>query len=365
MIKQVSKESQNIINLYDKSDEKQLFFFKDNTKKIIPNTDLKINEKAKLKLAKIFEMHKDKLPSKFIQNWNSVKLYDPKNSLENAHSLILHTDEGAYDLANKLNHLTGKEWTKFTNSTFIFNALPKDLREEKEICGNSQDHPATYSPTMIEGFINFFTKEGMKVLDPFSGIGSTMVACKRIGRIGYGTELNKKYYDMILKRVPEFSKNILNEDARNIKEAFKGIKFDFCISSPPYWDILNRSTDGFEKERKEKGFDVNYSDKEIDLGNIDNYDKFIEELSKIYFDIYDLLEDGAYITIIIKNIKKSGKMYPLAWDLARKLSEKYTLKDEKIWIQDKIALSPYGYPSSWASNILHHYCLILRKEIKK
>jgi len=55
-------------------------------------------------------------------------------------------------------------------------------------------------------------------------------------------------------------------------------------------------------------------------------------------------------------------MYPLAWDLARELSKRYILKDEKIWIQDKIGLSPYGYPHSWSSNILHHYCLILKKE---
>ena len=78
--------------------------------------------------------------------------------------------------------------------------------------------------------------------------------------------------------------------------------------------------------------------------------------------MYDILSDGAYITIIVKNIKKGGRMYPLAWDMARILSKKYVLKDEKIWIQDKIGLSPYGYPNSWASNILHHYCLILRKE---
>ena len=49
------------------------------------------------------------------------------------------------------------------------------------------------------------------------------------------------------------------------------------------------------------------------------------------------------------------------WDLSRKLSEKYTLKDEKIWCQDKQSLSPFGYPFSWTSNIVHHYCLIFQK----
>ena len=54
------------------------------------------------------------------------------------------------------------------------------------------------TPTMISDFIKFFTKKGMKVLDPFSGIGSTLEACKRTGRVGFGTELNPKYYELCL-----------------------------------------------------------------------------------------------------------------------------------------------------------------------
>jgi hypothetical protein len=61
-------------------------------------------------------------------------------------------------------------------------------------------------------------------------------------------------------------------------------------------------------------------------------------------------------------VKKDGVLYPLAWDVAKKLSELYVLKDEKVWIQDKIGLAPYGYPYSWVSNILHHYCIILQKK---
>ena len=84
----------------------------------------------------------------------------------------------------------------------------------------------------MENFIKFFTKEGMTVLDPFAGIGSTLVGCKRTGRIGYGIELNKKYFNSILKRVPEFKSNIINGDSRNVKTYFKNKKFDLCISSP-------------------------------------------------------------------------------------------------------------------------------------
>ena len=312
-------------------------------------------------LEDILQKHKNEIPQKYLEDWDNVKLYSPTGKIEKAKALIINEKDGAYDLSNKLNELTGKEWTKFTCSWFIFNALPSDLKEEREVTKDTELHPATFSPTMISDFISFFTKSGDKVLDPFAGIGSTLVACKRTKRIGYGIELNKKYFEIILKRVPEFKKNVFNDDCRNI-DKIKLPTIDFSISSPPYWDVLNRSTDKFESERKSKGLDVSYSDSLLDLGNIDDYDLFLKEVCSVYEKMYDILKDGAYLVIIVKNVKKGGKMYPLAWDMARILSKKYVLKDEKIWIQDKIGLSPYGYPNSWASNILHHYCIILRKE---
>ena len=339
------------------------FYYKNKSRKIIPVECDELQKEAKNILNELFNEHIDKVPKKFRDNWDNVKLFHTKGNIEKAHSIMLDEKNGSYDLKNKLNHMTGKEWTIFSCSWFIFNALPTDLKEEKELCANSEDHPATYSPTMMENFIRFFTKEGMSVLDPFAGIGSTLVGCKRAGRIGYGVELNKKYYETILKRVPDFHENVINADSRNIKTFFEGKHFDFCISSPPYWDVLNRSTGNFEKKRLPKGLDVKYSEKEDDIGNIHDYEMFLNTLCEIYFEIYDLLNYGAYIVVIVKNIKKGGKLYPLAWDIARKLGEKYELKDEKIWIQDKIGLAPYGYPYSWTSNILHHYCLIFRKEV--
>jgi len=340
----------------------QYFYYKNSSRKITPFPDRKSQNIAKDKLLDIKNNYFDSIPSEFKEEWDKVKLFHPAGDVDKAHSLILQPEEGAYDLKNKLNHLTGKEWTKFTCSWFIFNALKKDLAEEKAISKNSDEHPATYSPTMISEFVNFFTKEGQKVLDPFCGIGSTLVACKRTGRVGYGTELNEKYFTITKKRVPEFESNIHNTDCRNLAKIFDKDSFDFSISSPPYWDVLNRSTKDFKKKREEGGLDYNYSTENQDLGNIEDYNYFLESLTNIYLDIHKLLKKGAYIVIIVKNIKKGGKMYPLAWDLARNLSSLYVLKDEKLWIQDKVGLAPYGYPSSWASNILHHYCLILRKE---
>ena len=263
---------------------------------------------------------------------------------------------------NKLNDLTGKEWVQFSKSWFLFNALASDLKEERTVTkGQTAAHPATFSPTMISEFIRFFTKKGQTVLDPFLGIGSTLVACDRTGRQGIGIELNPKYAKIAKMRTKQ---QVIIDDARNISKMDLPT-IDYSITSPPYWNVLHRSTGDFKERREKNNYDTKYSEDIIDLGNIEDYERFIEEIFQIYKQIYAVLKDKAYITVIIKNVKKQGKLYPLAWDLAKKLGEIYVLKDERIWIQDKVKLAPYGYPYGWVSNIIHHYCLILQKDEKK
>lgn len=259
---------------------------------------------------------------------------------------------------NTLNDLPGKEWVRFQSSWFLFNALREDLEEERQVSELTDHHPATFSPTMIGDFILFFTKAGQVVLDPFVGIGSTLVACERTGRKGVGIELSPKYAEIARLRTRQ---TVIEGDCRKISE-FKLPTIDFCVTSPPYWNVLNRSTKDFHKEREAKGFDKKYSDEDLDIGNIQEYNAFIETLHDIFGQIYKLMRAKAYLVVIIKNVKKRERLYPLAWDLARRLGELYVLKDEKIWVQDKVKLAPYGYPHAWVSNIHHHYCLVFRKE---
>jgi hypothetical protein len=137
----------------------------------------------------------------------------------------------------------------------------------------------------------------------------------------------------------------------------------WCGNSPPYWDMLHaRGAQTQKKRRASADLDVHYSDDPNDLGNIHDYEAFLEKLVNIYRGLKPLLCERAYLTIIVKNVKKGGKMYPLAWDIARELGKTYTLKDEKIWLQDNQRLAPYGLGSAWVSNTFHHYCLQFRNE---
>jgi hypothetical protein len=122
---------------------------------------------------------------------------------------------------------------------------------------------------------------------------------------------------------------------------------------------------GAETQRRRRGdqdLDVVYSQVPEDLGNVAEYDVFIDRLVEIYAGLRPFLQPRAYLTVIVKNIKKKGRIYPLAWDLARRLGAVYALKDEKIWVQDNIRLAPYGMGNAWVSNTFHHYCLQFRVE---
>ncbi len=264
---------------------------------------------------------------------------------------------------NKLNDLTPKEWLKFQKSWFIHNPPPR----EKDVLL----HPAKFPEGMVQEFIEFFTKRGQIVLDPMVGTGSTLIAAWRAGRRGYGIELQPKYARIAQKRLDalaardphaaeELPQTVIIGDARDI-ESFDIPTVDYCITSPPYWDMLRRKGFETQKERHSAGLDVHYSNDQSDLGNIGDYEEFLDELVGVYTKVASKLRPGGYITIVVKNVKKGGRVYPLAWDLGRRLGEVLELKDEKIWCQDNQRLAPYGMGSAWVSNTMHHYCLNFRK----
>ena len=166
----------------------------------------------------------------------------------------------------------------------------------------------------------------------------------------------------------QIKSEIITGDAADIAKhviTYKIPQIDYVITSPPYWDMLHAHGAGTQKKRRSADeLDTYYSKDPKDLGNISDYEKFIERLGEIYRALQPFLKSGAYLTIIVKNIKKGGRIYPLAWDLARILAETYSLKDEKIWCQDNIRLAPYGLGNAWVSNTFHHYCLQFRNEVK-
>jgi DNA modification methylase len=266
---------------------------------------------------------------------------------------------------NKLNDLDSKSWLKFQKSWFVHNPPPR----KKGVL----IHPAKFPETLAQEFIEFFTKKEATVLDPMAGTGSALVAALRAGRNSYGIELNPTYATIAKQIIAEeraalgspitnLKSEILNGDAA-LAFNYQLPLIDYVLTSPPYWDMLHAKGGETQKKRRQADeLDVIYSEDPNDLGNLHEYDEFVEKLVDIYKGLKVLIREKAYLTIIVKNVKKGGRIYPLAWDIARGLDKIYTLKDEKIWLQDNQPLAPYGLGSAWVSNTFHHYCLQFRNE---
>ena len=270
---------------------------------------------------------------------------------------------------NRLNDFDTKSWLKFQKSWFIHNPPPR----RKDVLR----HPAKFPESLAKEFIEFFTKQGQVVLDPMVGTGSTLVAALQAGRHSYGIELNPEYAELARRILSDESMVMGNEAARLISVVITGDAdnirdhvasynippIDYMITSPPYWDMLHASGAETQKSRRvDSQLDVFYSSNPHDLGNIRDYKEFLTRLAAIYTSLKPYLRYRAYLTIIVKNVKKRGVIYPLAWDLAQLLGRTYTLKDERIWCQDNQRLAPYGIGNAWVSNTFHHYCLQFRND---
>jgi DNA modification methylase len=287
-----------------------------------------------------------------------------KSEVNKSAAVIDLGERGFYNTKNKLNSLTGKEWIKFSKSWFIHKPV---RRKENEIL-----HPAKFPESLIKEFITFFTKENDWVIDPFMGTGSTLIASGETGRNAIAVELSEDYFEIAKSRVEKNNfensiKPILGSSFNLNNLIEEEIKFDYAITSPPYWNQLERSSLR-QKIRVEKGLATKYSESSEDIGNIDDYESFIEQQAQIFDKVFDLLKEGKYLTVITNNVYFKGKLFPLAFDTAISLTKRgdksWTLKDEKIWLQDDKPLVALGINNAWVSNRHHQYCLIFRKESK-
>lgn len=247
-----------------------------------------------------------------------------------------------------MNDLTGKEWLQYSFSIW------RDLKKTQEEW--DLKHPASFPISLCERIIRTFSKKGSNVIDPFNGIGSTMVACRNLGGAGVGIDLSTEFCDIAERRIGDYNRiQIINGDSFKVLKELKENSFDLCVTSPPYWDILNM------KRSADKKISVNYSKNELDIGNIGNYDEFINTLQRLFSEVKRILKKDAYCIVNVMDIRKKNVFYPLHSDLATSMQEAdYLYDDLIIWDRqgDYNNMRPLGYPYKFRINKVHEYLMI-------
>jgi site-specific DNA-methyltransferase (adenine-specific) len=67
--------------------------------------------------------------------------------------------------------------------------------------GSKNSHPTVKPLALMEYLVTLVSRKGSVVLDPFSGSGSTLVACKKLGRKYIGIEREQEYINIIKARL--------------------------------------------------------------------------------------------------------------------------------------------------------------------
>jgi adenine-specific DNA-methyltransferase len=62
-------------------------------------------------------------------------------------------------------------------------------------------HPCQFPVELVERLVLALTERGGNVLDPYMGVGSSVVAALRHGRVGYGCDVVQQYVDIAWERV--------------------------------------------------------------------------------------------------------------------------------------------------------------------
>lgn len=327
------------------------------------------NNKNKYPIKYFSEAYPDydisKLPYWIRDNLQDVKVTGYKNK-----SLFL-PDKRHYNLNNKLNDLSGAEWTKFINSVF-FTTYPTKGKEgyAHEL---RKKHPSPKPPQLMRDIILFFTKENDIVLDTFMGVGGTLLGASLCNRRSVGIDLSPEYIDIYkkankllnLKEQKTYVGDCLSilKSDKNFRDTFKFEKASLILIDPPYSDMMSKEKTGGDGHILGKnGTPFTSSDK--DLGNME-YKSFLKSLKNSVQASLKYLKTGGYVVVFVKDLQpKQKELNMLHYDFACTLNKIKNLnyKGMKIWADLTAKLYPYGYPYSFVANQIHQYILVFRKE---
>jgi DNA modification methylase len=292
--------------------------------------------------------------------------------------------------ANDLNELPGEEWLYFTKSV-LTTAYPSELGHAAR-----KAHGANKPPRLMARLIEFFSKTGELVLDPFAGVGGTLIgaAIARGPRRAIGIELDPRWigvYEAVVRDLlaeRDGAGPVIAEletadpggprtfdpaglqmrlgDALAILPTIPDASIDFVATDPPYNIQLPLTMAGGRLAETHANRRTDYamvSDAEADLANAADYPTFLERMGEVFAEVARVLREGRYAVVIVRDAYQEGRYQFVGADLAARASAVGLVpKGDLIWHQAGTRLRPYGYPRVFVPNIAHQHILVLRRD---
>lgn len=277
-------------------------------------------------------------------------------------------ERGVYDKRNPLNELTGREWIYFLNSIWIKAYPPVADQHSFDL---RKIHPSPKPPLLMRDIILFFTKSKQWILDPFAGVGGTLIGASLCepSRNAVGIDINSRYVNAY-KKISSTSdikpQIMLKADSRNMLKLpdVANREFDLILTDPPYSDIMNRPKNGHKKKLYGRSDPSPYTTSSRDIGNL-QYDEFLVNLKDILEIAVSRLKKKKYLVVFCKDLQPtSERSYMLHADMVNAITKipNIVYRGMRIWHDQAADLYPFGYPYAFVMNQMHQYILIFRKE---
>jgi DNA modification methylase len=293
--------------------------------------------------------------------------------------------------SNTLNELPGEEWLYFTKS-LLTTAYPSELGHAAR-----KAHGANKPPRLMARLIEFFSRTGETVLDPFAGVGGTLLgaAIARGPRQAIGIELDPRWVAVYERVVADLSaeRDGLGPELADLGTADPGgqrgfdpsglelrvgdalamlprleeASVDFVATDPPYNLQLPMTMAGGPLAAAHANRRTDYAmvtDSADDLANAADYPAFLDRMETAFAELNRVLRDGRYAVVIVRDAYQDGRYLFTGSDLAgRAAAVGFVPKGDLIWYQAGARLRPYGYPKTFVPNIVHQHVLVLRKQV--
>jgi DNA modification methylase len=266
---------------------------------------------------------------------------------------------------NALNALGGNEWLYFTK-TVLRTSYPAHLAQDLR-----RQHGANKPPLLMRHLVEFFTKPGGTVLDPFAGVGGTLLGASIAepgARVATGIEINPQWiavYREVCAREGIAEQEVVEGDCRAVLRRFaaEGRVFDCIATDPPYSIALDKTMcDGrYDVQARRTDFD-RFSEDGSDLRNLASFEDFFAAMEDVAGLLLPVLRPGGYCAVIIRDSYQQGRYVFATAELARGFERAgFVLKGVKVWYGTGARVRPYGYPFGYVPNIVHQNILVLQR----
>ena len=148
---------------------------------------------------------------------------------------------------------------------------------------------SNFDPVLAETMMKWFCIEGGHILDPFGGEQTKGVVAGECGYKYTAVEFRQEQVDVNTAAVQKYPDvNYICGDSNNISKLVKKRGFDFCFTSPPYYDL-----EVYSKE---------------DMSALGTYEEFMQQYKNIFQQCFNMLAQDTFLAIKVGEIrdKKTG-----------------------------------------------------------